>query len=314
MRKLWSTVPILIAGFALVAGAVPAAAEPEAVPGGFYAGYAAEAANPGGNLPGINDWDCKPSAEHPQPVVLVHGLTANRQINWVPMSGALVREGYCVFAPTVGVLPHATEYPLNVIGAVGDMRGAAAELAVFVEQVLAATGAEQVDLVSHSTGTLLAGYYVKVLGGSTDVDNLIALTPVWRGNEAYGAGVALEVMDQLGIRNQTLALWDPICPACLQMAKGSDFMNEITDGGPYAPNVQYTNVMTRYDELVMPYTAGYVEAPNAVNIVLQDTCEQDFSDHVAVGSSVRAQQIVLNTLDPAHAQPVPCVFVPPFVG
>lgn len=32
-----------------------------------------------------------------------------------------------------------------------------------------------------------------------------------------------------------LELWDPIAPALLQMAKGSDFMNQINEGGPYAP-------------------------------------------------------------------------------
>ncbi len=314
MRKLWPALPILIAGLSLVAGATPAMAEPAAVPGGFFSGIGAELANPGGSLPGVNDWDCAPTSEHPRPVVLVHGLTANRQINWAAMAPALKSEGYCLFAPTFGVLPSADSWPLNAIGGLASMYDSAAEVEDFVDEVLAVTGAAKVDLVTHSEGTLVGGHYVKFLGGADVVRNYVALTPLWEGNEAYGAGVALGVMDQLGIREETLAFWEPIGPAALQMAKGSDFMNEMTDGGPYAPGVAYTNVMTRYDELVMPYTAGYVEAPNATNIVLQDDCEQDFSEHAAVGSSVRAQQIVLNALDPANAKPVPCVFVPPLIG
>lgn len=298
----------------MVVGASPAQAAPQAVPGGFYAGIAAEVLNPGGSLPGVNDWDCKPAPEHPRPVVLVHGLLANGQVNWISMAPALQRAGYCVFAPTFGVNPAAQSWPATAIGAVGDMRASAAQVGEFTQRVLAATGADKVDMVSHSTGTLVAGYYVKVLGGSAYVDKFVALTPVWQGNEAYGAGIALEVMDQLGNKEQVLAMWDPVAPAVMQMAKGSEFMNEITDGGPYAPGVTYTNVMTRYDELVMPYTAGYVAGPNATNIVAQDDCAQDFAEHAAMGSSVRAQQYVLNALDPAHAQPVPCVFVPPLIG
>lgn len=311
LRRIVTTV---LAGTALLLGAAPASAEPAAVPGGFFAGSAAEAANPGGSLPGVNDPDCTPSADHPRPVVLVHGLTLNGQTNWAPMAAALVRAGHCVYAPTVGVLPGAADWPATAVGAVADLREAARELGEAVDRVRRSTGAETVDLVSHSTGTLIAGYYAKNLGGGAHVDTLVALTPTWKGNEAYGAGMAVEAMDALGVTELTTAMWDPVCPACLQMAKGSEFMNEITDGGPYAPGVRYVNVMTRYDELVVPYTAGHVDRSDTVNIVLQDDCAQDFSEHLTVASSVRAQQIVLNALDPANARPVPCVFVPPFIG
>ncbi|MCZ4076424.1 lipase [Rhodococcus sp. H36-A4] len=268
--------PVVILGCAL-AVAAPAAAQPTAVPGGFFAGYGAEAANPGGDPPGVNDWDCRLPPEHPRPVVLLHGTAANAQINWNAMAPALKSEGYCLFAPTFGVLPTATSWPMNVIGGLGSMYDSAALVREFVEKILAATGSNEVDIVAHSEGTLVGGYYVKFLGGADVVDKYVALTPPWKGNEAYGAGVALDLASQLGVEETMSNIWDPIAPALLQMAKGSDFMNEMTESGPYAPGVTYTNVMTRYDELVMPYTAGYVEAPNATNIVMQDSCEQDFS-------------------------------------
>lgn len=116
MRKLRAAVPVLVAGLALFAGALPVSAAPTAVPGGFFAGYAAEAANPGGTLPGVNDWDCEPTAEHPRPVVLVHGTAANAQINWNAMAPTLKAEGYCLFAPTFGILPAATSWPLDSVG------------------------------------------------------------------------------------------------------------------------------------------------------------------------------------------------------
>src|SRR5699024_7387832 len=124
-----------------------------------------EAMNPGGSLPGVNDPNCIPSADRPRPVVLVHGLTLNGQTNWAPMAAALVRAGHCVYAPTVGVLPGATDWPATAVGAVADLREAARELGETVDRVRRSTGAETVDLVSHSTGTLIAGYYAKNLGG-----------------------------------------------------------------------------------------------------------------------------------------------------
>ena len=50
------------------------------------------------------------------------------------------------------------------------------------------------------------------------------------------------------------------------------------------------------------------------NIVVQDTCGQDFSDHLAIAGSRRAAYFALNALDPQHPRAVPCYVVPPFTG
>jgi len=41
---------------------------------------AASAASPPSS--GVNDWSCLPSSDHPEPVVLVHGLFANANDNF----------------------------------------------------------------------------------------------------------------------------------------------------------------------------------------------------------------------------------------
>lgn len=66
------------------------------------------------------------------------------------------------------------------------------------------------------------------------------------------------------------------------------------------PDIAYTNIMTRLDELVVPYTSGELRAENATNIDVQDGCSLDYSEHTGIARSRRAVQFVLNALDPAH--------------
>jgi hypothetical protein len=72
--------------------------------------------------------------------------------------------------------------------------------------------------------------------------------------------------------------------------------------------------VTRYDELVVPYTVGQLHGPDVTNIVTQDGCPEDLSDHGSIVSSRRTSQVVLNALDPRHTEPLPCDPVAPLQG
>src|SRR5262245_39098900 len=52
----------------------------------FTGGMAAFARNPEAAPPGANDWSCKPSPQHPRPVVLVHGTFASANLSWNALS------------------------------------------------------------------------------------------------------------------------------------------------------------------------------------------------------------------------------------
>ncbi|MGQ0479828.1 MAG: lipase family alpha/beta hydrolase [Pseudonocardia sp.] len=302
----------VIAVLALLAGPVGSAAADDKpdYPVPYTLGAAATAA-PGSAPPGSNDWDCDPSDEHPNPVVLVHGLGANMTVNWQTMSPLLANEGYCVFALTYGRNPLAAP-GLDQVGGLTRMEDSAEELGRFIDRVLEATDAEKVDIVGHSEGSLMPNYYVKFLGGDEYVDHYIGMTPLWDGTQL----LALDRVDRLGRQFGFDAGYGPLfavaCESCPQFLRGSQFLEKMnSDGGPAVDGVDYTMILTRYDELVIPYTSGLLDGEDATNIVIQDGCETDLAEHGAVAADPVTGQHILNALDPDNAKPVTCYVVSP---
>jgi triacylglycerol lipase len=285
---------------------VAGAADRYPVPYTFSANVLAAALHPGTPPPGSNDWSCKPSAAHPRPVVLVHGLLANMTDNWQTMSPLLANNGYCVFALTYGV-PPGSSAPFET-GGLNAMEQSAAELSTFVDAVLAATRANQVDIVGHSEGATMPDYYIEYLGGAAKVKRYVGVSGVKHGTDLHGVGtVAAELQSVFG---EPVSLGS--CVSCNQFLVGSDYIKKIEARAP-APGVIYTNIATRYDELVSPYTSSFLTGRNVTNITLQDRCLLDASDHLSIISSPITGQHILNALDPAHARPAPCVPVLPAV-
>jgi triacylglycerol esterase/lipase EstA (alpha/beta hydrolase family) len=125
LRSLFVLATAVLSGGILLAGPATAAGPVDA---------AKALAAP--DLPGANDWSCKPSPAHPRPVVLVHGTFANGTVNWLAAAPVLASRGYCVFALTYGA-----KAGVPVLRAIGPVAGSAAQLSTFVDGVLAATGA-----------------------------------------------------------------------------------------------------------------------------------------------------------------------------
>ena len=260
----------------------------------FASAFAYSLAHPTAVPSGANDFACRPSAAHSRPVVLVHGTLENRYDNWAALSPRLKEAGYCVFA-------------LNHGGSAGpllgteDMAASARRLADFVDRVRAATGATKVDLVGHSQGGMMPRHYIKYLGGAAKVDKLVALTPSNHGTTFSGLGLLALVIPG---GNAVLGAG---CKACSQQLIGSDFLKDLNAGGETDPGVTYTVITTRYDEVVTPYTSAYLDAaPNVSNVKLQDVCPAEFTDHIGISYNDLAGRLVLNALDPAHAQRPTC--------
>ncbi|MGW0181670.1 esterase/lipase family protein [Nocardia sp. NPDC003345] len=304
----------LAAVTALVAGLLgtggPAHAQTLPVSYDFFSGIPAELTDPGGSLPGSNDFGCKPSARHPNPVILVHGTGGSQQTNWGTYVPLLANEGYCVFAPTYGAIP-GLPWPATAVGGMGLMTDSAWQFGAFVDAVLRATGAAKVDVVGHSQGTIVPAYYAKYLGGRDKIENYVSLAPAWRGTTLAGTDLILPLVRRLGIPADRI----PLCRACAELDPGSPFLQLVGAGGFYLPQIRYTNIATRYDELVVPYAASMPPGgANVRNIVVQDGCETDYTEHAGIAGSRRAAHFVLNALDPGNPRPVPCDRAAPFSG
>jgi triacylglycerol esterase/lipase EstA (alpha/beta hydrolase family) len=284
-------------------GSALAPGGPLPVPHSFAAGLVADLLHPGSSPPGSNDWSTRPSAAHPYPVVLVHGLMANMTNSWQALSPLLANHGYSVFALTYG-LTDGTQF-----GGRQSVAICASELSAFIDRVLTATGAAQVDVVGHSLGGLMPRYYMKDLEGAAKVHRLVGLAPVNHGTTADGI---VTVAKKLGLDPGAIPV--PDCQSCDELLVGSAFLTALNAGGDTLTGVDYTVIATRYDELVTPYESAFLTGPSVTNITLQDHCAEDFSEHLAIIYDPIALHYVLNALDAAEASPAPCVFVPPFLG
>jgi triacylglycerol esterase/lipase EstA (alpha/beta hydrolase family) len=273
------------------------------VPYYFSANIVAAATQPGTPPPGSNNWSCKPTTAHPRAVVLVHGLFANMTDNWQTMSPLLANHGYCVFALTYGNDPEAGT-PRDQLGGLTRMEDSAAQLSAFVDKVLAATHTRKVDIVGHSEGATMPDYYIEYLGGAAKVKRYVGVSGVKHGTTLHGIGTLAAQFESLFPSSG-----DPLggsCDSCNQFLVGSDYIKKIEARAP-ARGVIYTNLATKYDELVTPYqSASFLTGKNVTNIVMQKGCDLDASDHLSIISSRRTGRIILNALDPAHARPVAC--------
>ncbi|MCQ6554110.1 lipase family protein [Streptomyces sp. C10-9-1] len=248
---------------------------------------------------GWNDFSCQPSSAHPRPVVLVHGTLGNKIDNWLVLAPYLVKRGYCVFSLDYGQLPGVPFFH-----GLGPIEESAAQLDAFVERVRTSTGAAKVDIVGHSQGGMMPRYYLKYLGGASEVNALVGLAPSNHGTTLLGLTRLLPYFPGAS------DLLDKHTPALAAQVAGSDFLTRLNEGGDTVPGVRYTVIATRYDQVVTPYRTQFLSGPNVRNVLLQDLCPLDFSEHVAIGVlDLVAAHEVANALDPANARRTTCASV-----
>jgi triacylglycerol esterase/lipase EstA (alpha/beta hydrolase family) len=309
-RRTWFTAAATAAVVAVALGSVFAAPARAAtalpVNYDFIAGATLAALTPDTPPPGANNWSCQPSAAHPNPVILVHGTFANMDDNWQAASPLLANHGYCVYAFNYGGAS-----PTSPIQGIGDIPTSAAQLATFVNTVLAATGASKVDLVGHSQGGMMPRYYINFLGGAAKVNDFVAFAPSNYGTTLDGI---TELASLLGVAGDINGPLSSVCAACVQQEQGSAFLRGL-NATPTVPGVDYTVIESVDDEVVTPYTNAFLPAAaNVSNITVQHQCVLDGSDHLEIAADPIAMADMLNALDPSQRVRVPCLVVLPVTG
>src|SRR3954465_1924791 len=107
----------------------------------------------------------------------------------------------------------------------------AGQISTKVDQILAATGAAKVDIISHSMGALSSRYYLKNLGGTAKVDDWVSL-----GGPNHGT-------DTANFCFQT---------SCVEMRQGSSFLKTLNSGDETPGTVPYGTWWSPCDEVINP--------------------------------------------------------------
>lgn len=194
------------------------------------------------------------------PILLVHGFVDNRSV-FAVLGRALRKRGFGV----VYGINYSVLTALN-----GDVRSAAREFGREIERICEATSAEQVHVVGHSLGGLIARYYVQRLGGDARVHTLVSL-----GTPHHG----------------TMAAYLLPSPVLRQLRPDSDLIAELAEPAPGC-RTRFVAVWSELDQLVVPQRHARLDHPDLLvtNLHLSDV------GHLSLSVDPRAVHAVVSTL------------------
>jgi triacylglycerol lipase len=164
------------------------------------------------------------------PILFVHGYTGDGG-NWNTMAARFANDGW----PSTHL--DQWSYDWRQSNAV-----TAQQLAAEVDRLLAATGATKVDIVSHSMGGLSSRYFLKNLGGTSEVDAWVSL-----GGPNHGTDSANSCFDT----------------SCTEMRVGSSFLGALNSGDESPGSTRYATWWSPCDTVINPDSS--VAVSGAVN-------------------------------------------------
>jgi triacylglycerol lipase len=173
------------------------------------------------------------------PVVFVHGYTGSAS-NWTTAMAVFRSAGWA------GGNLFAYEY-----NSYGDNVQNARGLATYVNQVKSRTGAAKVAIVNHSMGGLVSQYYLKVLGGNSNVSHLASIAGANHGTTSAGACL--------------------VFVTCQQMYPGSAFIAQISAGDETPGSTRYATWYSPCDGVILPYRSTVLENGATNNLVACQT-------------------------------------------
>jgi triacylglycerol lipase len=159
------------------------------------------------------------SAVAHDPIVFVHGWSESESV-WSTMIRNFTTEGWT--RAELNNWRYSTSQS-NVT--------TASQLRTKIEEVLRATGASRVDLVTHSMGALGSRYYLKNLSGTEKVDDWVSL-----GGPNHGTTTASFCFET----------------SCVEMRVGSTFLTRLNEVDETPGTVNYGTFWSNCDEIINP--------------------------------------------------------------
>lgn len=241
-------------------------------------------------------WSCASSPAHPYPVVLVHGTHDSKRA-FDSLARLLSSQGYCVYATNYG----RWYTTFGAVNGMAPVATSAEQVSRFIDQVLQATGASQVDIVGHSQGGMLAEYVAKSLGQRAHIHREVLLAPVTHGTTLGGVVQA----SGLGRRVADSVLGD-FCPSCVDMEQHSAFVRSLDTGAIAQPGIGYTVIDTTHERTVTPVGSSFIREPGVQNIWVQDLCPSDQVGHAGLPEDAVVDRAISNVLGTGAVGAVGC--------
>jgi triacylglycerol esterase/lipase EstA (alpha/beta hydrolase family) len=210
------------------------------------------------------------------PVLVVGGLS-EPQIALNSLQGNLRNAGFTVFTMALPGLIPGTQ----------DIGTSAQAVARRAHQVLSQTGASQLDVVGHSEGGLALRYYIKNLGGASQVRRYVSLGTPQHGTEFANLIGSIPLVGSLAAK---------ICVACAQMAVGSTFLGDLNSPSDVPGAVTYTALGTTHDEFVTPAPQASFLQDGGTNASIQQFCPNDGAEHILLLFDTPTAGLVVSAL------------------
>lgn len=203
---------------------------------------------------------CVGSGTAKTPVLLVHGTNVTREENWT--------WSYSRALTSIGVSWCAIQIPNR---ASGDLQLNVEYVVAGIRETSRRAGGRKIAIVGASQGGMLPRWALKYWPSTrAQVGELVGIVPSNHGTTSDDCD-------------------EPCVPALRQQTAGSQFLTALNGSDETYAGIDYTNIATRTDEVVKPYTSGYLRTGGGriTNVATQDVC-----------AAVPFEHILTPTLDP----------------
>ncbi|MQY40178.1 hypothetical protein SRB17_82090 [Streptomyces sp. RB17] len=212
-----------------------------------------------------------------EPVLFLHGTTSNSAADWSWNWNRAFDQRHWAYCDLD--LPESGN---------GDIQ-MAAEYVVGAVRTMNARSHRRVALVGHSQGGMIGRWALKYWPDTRGmVADYVGLASSNHGTQVFRAQCAVAVT------GCTAANW--------QQAFGSHFLTALNRGPQTWPGIDYTEIATRTDEVVVPYASTFLPpAANVTDLTVQDLCPAEVVDHFGMSYDNAAWLIGVDAL--THAGP-----------